>query len=160
MATKKIPNLKKQKLKLKKNIIYNSTWFTKLLNWLQISGKKYNVEKNIYLSFNKLKREYNLIAIYIFFETIEFLRPEFHIISIKKGAQIYKVPIPLKGYKQYSTSIKWLARLIHIKSKKSLKVKYFSEFINILNQESILLKNCEDFKNTIIFNRTYLHFRW
>jgi ribosomal protein S7 len=160
MAKKYIVNIKKQKLKLKKNIIYNSTWFTKLLNWLQVSGKKFNVEKNMYLSLNRLKKDHNLLAIYIFFETIEIIRPGFQIISIKKGAQTYKVPIPLKGYKQYNTAIKWLARLINVKSKRSLEESYFSEFLNILNEESLLFKNSEDFKNTLLFNRTYLHFRW
>jgi hypothetical protein len=29
-----------------------------------------------------------------------------------------------------------------------------------LNEESFLFKDCVDFKNTLLFNRTYLHFRW
>jgi ribosomal protein S7 len=60
----------------------------------------------MYLSFTRLKKNYNLLAIYIFFETIEIIRPVFQIISIKKGAQTYKVPIPLKRYKQYNAAIK------------------------------------------------------
>jgi ribosomal protein S7 len=60
----------------------------------------------MYLSFTRLKKGSNLLAIYIFFETLEIIRPGFQIISIKKGAQTYSVPIPLKGYKQYNTAVK------------------------------------------------------
>ena len=106
---KKINNIKKyQKIKVKIDPLYQSTWFSKFINKFMLDGKKHVVEKIIYNSLWQIKKKFRHNPLKLLFISLRKLKPFFGFISKRLSKQWKEIPIPI-GQRHNYTSLKMIS---------------------------------------------------
>lgn len=128
-------------------------------------GKKYLVEKIIYLYMYFIKKKLSGSGIFFFFESLEKVKPtiglKFYVLKKKKVQRMTAIPYIATVVLQYKKAIFWLMNAIQIRKEKKWCFKVFQEFYDILLNKSgaSLLKKKEFYKYVILF-KTTKKFKW
>lgn len=145
--------------------IFKSIWLSKFINQWFFIGKQFSVEKIIYFSFFLIKKKLKCSPLFIFFETLEKIRPLIGLKLYKKKkrkiTQVTASPIIIKEPLQYKKAIFWLAKAIKFRKEKSLSLKIIQEFYAIifLNNGNTLKKKKEYYQYAILY-KTVKKFKW
>lgn len=65
------------------------------------NGKKFCVEKKLYVAINNLKKTHKKIPFYLFMHFFEKIKPFMLTITKRLGRKFYLVPIPISLKRQY-----------------------------------------------------------
>ncbi len=145
--------------------VFWSKWLLKFINKFIFTGKKYLVEKIIYLSFFYIKKNLNSSAIFFFFEVLERIKPivglKFYTLKKRKLKRITAVPYIVSISLQYKKAIFWLVNAIKLRKEKEWFLKIFQEFYDILLNKTghSFLKKKEFYRYVILF-KTAKKFKW
>ena len=74
--------------------------YSKILNILMISGKKFKAEKILKDTFRILNNKYKKDPSVIFSKSVDNVRPLFEIRSVRIAGRTQQIPFPLKKEKQ------------------------------------------------------------
>jgi ribosomal protein S7 len=145
--------------KRKQDIIFNSLWVLKFLNYLTKEGKKFSYEKKFNLLVLDFKKKKSLVFRFQFFEVLEKIKPSIRLRSIVRGKNNHHIPILLKVSKQYQASIKIIEALF----KKHKNMQFFNkvslELSQILFAKSKYKNYFESYKGDAIKSRAFSHYR-
>lgn len=148
------------KKKWKKDSIYLSIWFNKFLNKIMVGGKKVVIEKCFVIVLFLIKKSYNRLPIFIFFEALAIVSPSIELISKRLGRDQLQIPIPIVEKRQVIKGVSWFRKSIQIFSSSSLVLAVYTEFIKVHNYHKgvALDKKIQTYKQGV-FGRTHENFR-
>ena len=143
--------------------IFKSKWLSKFISCLFFFGNKWKTEKLVYLSFFYLKKNYDSNGLFLFFESLEYLKPWVGLkltTSKAKTKKIKAYPIVLNKSIQFKKSIFWLIKSIQLRKEifiykkinNEIKEIIFNEATNSINKKkeyydfAIMAKSVEKFK--------------
>ncbi|KAJ8682577.1 hypothetical protein QAD02_018369 [Eretmocerus hayati] len=148
----------------------------KFLNYIMRKGKKELARKLLATTFEKVKmaqiERYNkapseerdnieLNPRTILHNAIENCRPSLELKKVKKGSQVYQVPIPVAETRSKFLAMNWLIKACNGRDKKvCFPDRLSSELIDAsLNQGRVVSRKMELYSQCEA-NRAYAHFRW
>jgi ribosomal protein S7 len=148
-------------IKLKKNLVFNSFWLSKIINILTKHILTQKIENKIYKTFSVFKIKKKLPALFFTYNTIRNQKLLFRILKIRVAGRIYQLPNNFDFFNRYNVALKILLKNIYIKG-----ISSFSERVSrYLLLETFIKNNVTDKLRNEIYKtvgsfRGYLHFRW
>ena len=143
---------------------FKSKWFSIFINKWFFNGKKFKIESIVYYSFFFLKKKFNINSFFLFFEILEYLKPNIGIkrISTKskwKNSTIY--PCYLNFTSQYKKSIFWLIQGIQLRKENVFYLKIFEEFVDIIFKKVTIGVKCRmEYYNYAVLFKASRKFKW
>jgi len=144
---------------------FRSKWLCKFISQWISQGKKWLIERVIYLNFFFIKKKNLLLPLFYYFEILEKIKPTIGLNVLKlKKKKIKKVkvfPYVLSKTFQYKKSICWLVKSIKLRKENSLFLRVYKEFYDILVKgvSDCLKKKKLNYKYIVMF-KSNKRFKW
>ena len=150
-----------KKRKLEKDVLYNSTLVTKLINHVMKDGKKSLAEKIVYKSIEEAGKETKKKPIQVLEDAVENVKPRLEVRSRRVGGVNYQVPMPVSEHRQLSLAMKWIVDAARDRRKKEeFYVALKNELKDAFKSEGFAVKKKEDTHKMAEANKAFAHFQW
>ncbi len=149
--------------KIKPDAIYSNVLVTKLINRSMKDGKKSVAEREVYKAFDLIAQKTKKEPVEVFLQALVNIKPIMEIRPRRIGGAAYQVPVPVKGRRQESLSIRWLVDSARAHSNSEFRTfaeKLAAEIIDATNKEGLAIKKKVDVERMAEANRAFAHFRW
>ena len=134
--------------------------YSKILNILMVSGKKFKAEKILKDTFRILNNKYKKDPSVIFSKSVDNVRPLFEIRSVRIAGRTQQIPFPLKKEKQLALALKWLVSSARSSSKGTFSEKLAFEMHEASLGKGMAIKKRDDLHKVAESSRAFAHFRW
>jgi small subunit ribosomal protein S7 len=144
------------------DIIYKNRLVSKLINRAMRGGKKSVAQKQVYDAFEIIKQDGD-DPVKVFSRAIEAVRPSMEVRPRRIGGAAYQVPIPVRGARRDSLSIRWILAAANARPNSEFKTfaqKLAAELKAAANGEGGAAKKKVDMERMAEANRAFAHFRW
>ena len=140
----------------KKKVLY---LMKKFVNHIMVGGKKAKAEyiftRSLFLV--KLKEGQNPVV--VFLKALNFSKPWVEVRSVRRGGATYQIPVPLRGKRAISLSIKWVLQAARRK-KGVLPLNLANALVEASKNQGDSVKKKESINVTALKNRSLTHYRW
>jgi len=140
----------------KKKVLY---LMKKFVNHIMVGGKKAKAEyiftRSLFLV--KLKEGQNPVV--VFLKALNFSKPWVEVRSVRRGGATYQIPVPLRGKRAISLSIKWVLQAAR-KKKSVLSLSLANVLVEASKNQGESVKKKESINVTALKNRSLTHYRW
>lgn len=154
-------NVKRKKIS--PDPVYNEVMVTKLINRSMYDGKKSVAESEVYEAFDLVKEKTGKDPMKAFHEALDKIRPSMEVRPRRVGGASYQVPMPVRGSRQNSLSIRWLIEAARSRSNSEYHTyaeKLAAEIVDAVNEEGGAFKKKAEMERMAEANRAFAHFRW
>jgi small subunit ribosomal protein S7 len=144
------------------DIIYKNRLVTKLINRAMRDGKKSVAQGQVYEAFEIMRKDGD-DPIKVFSQALESVRPSMEVRPRRIGGAAYQVPIPVRGARRDSLSIRWILAAANARPNSEFKTfaqKLAAELEAAANGEGGAVKKKTDMERMAEANRAFAHFRW
>jgi len=145
------------------DVKYNSTKVAKLINRVMRDGKKSVAQKQVYAALEEVAKQFNKKPLEVMDEVIRVVTPQMEVRSRRVGGAAYQVPMPVRGRRGFSLSIRWLVQEANKRSNKqyhSFGEKLAAEMMDILNNTGGSIAKRDASHRMAEANKAFAHFRW
>jgi small subunit ribosomal protein S7 len=142
---------------------YNSVKIAKLINRAMRDGKKSVAQKQVYLALEQLAQETGKKPAELIDEVLRVITPQMEVRSRRVGGAAYQVPMPVRGRRGVSLSIRWLIEEASKRSSKqyhSFGEKLAAEMMDALNNAGGAIGKRDAAHRMAESNKAFAHFRW
>lgn len=142
---------------------YNSVKIARLINYAMYDGKKTVAQKQVYDALEQISQQLNRPAPEILEDVLRNVTPQMEVRSRRVGGAAYQVPMPVKGRRGSSLSLRWLiqeARKRPNKQYHSFAEKLVAEMTDALNNAGGAIQRKETSHRMAEANKAFSHFRW
>ena len=142
---------------------YNSVKVTRLINYIMYDGKKSVAQKQIYIALDQISQQHGRPALDILEDVLRNISPQMEVRSRRVGGAAYQVPMPVKGRRGSSLSLRWLtteANKRPSKQYRSFAEKLVAEMNDALNNQGGAIQKKEGAHKMAEANKAFAHFRW
>ena len=143
--------------------IYRSTSVTKLINRSMKDGKKSVAQKQVYMAFEKIKKETKDDPMKVFTQALDNVKPHMEVRPRRVGGAAYQIPMPVRGARRETLGLRWLIFAARKRSNSEYHTyseKLVAEIIDAANGEGGAVKKREEVEKMAEANRACAHFRW
>src|SRR5258708_17595307 len=89
------------------DVRYKSTKVAKLINCVMRDGKKSVAQKQVYAALEIAAQETGRKPVEVIDEVLRIVTPQMEVRSRRVGGAAYQVPMPVRGRRGFSLSIRW-----------------------------------------------------
>lgn len=146
---------------LKPDIRYNSILASKFINSLMWSGKKATATRIFYDALDQIKKRIpDVNPIDVFTQAVENVKPSVEVRSRRVGGANYQVPMPVRGHRQQSLSIRWLIGASRGKKGKPMFQCLADELMAAYRREGEAMSKRDQTVKMADANKAFAHFAW
>lgn len=152
-----------KKLKAEKDPIYGDLMVAKLINRSMKDGKKSVAQKQVYNAFDLVKEKIKKDPLKVFHQALDKIRPSMEVRPRRVGGASYQVPMPVRGARQNSLSIRWMIEAARGRSNSQYHTygeKLAAEILDAIKEEGGAVKKKVEMEKMAEANRAFAHFRW
>ena len=145
------------------DVKYNSVKVTKIINRVMRDGKRSIAQKEVYAAIEIAAKETGKKPADLVEDVIRTIMPQMEVRSRRVGGAAYQVPMPIRGRRGLSLSIRWLVQEANKRSNKqyhSFAEKLASEMIDALNNAGGTITRRDTAHRMAEANKAFAHFRW
>ncbi len=145
------------------DVRYKSTKITKLINRVMKDGKRSVAQKQVYLALEEVAKQINKKPGEVIDEVLRIVTPQMEVRSRRVGGAAYQVPMPVRGRRGFSLSIRWLVEEANKRSSKqyhSFAEKLAAEMMDALNNTGGSVAKRDSSHRMAESNKAFAHFRW
>lgn len=142
---------------------YGSTKVAKLINRTMRDGKKSVAQKQIYKALEIVAEKTGKPALDVLEEVLRRVTPQMEVRSRRVGGAAYQVPMPIRGRRGLSLSIRWLIQEANKRPNKafhSFGEKLAAEMLDALNDQGGVIQRKDAAHRMADANKAFAHFRW
>ena len=154
---------KAQVREVEKDQKYGSVLVQSIINRSMRDGKKAVAQKQVYDALAIIEQETKRKALEVLEEAIGKIQPQMEVRSRRVGGASYQVPMPVRGRRLNSLSVRWLV----IESNKRPNKQYHSyaeklaaELLDALNEQGGAIEKRNASHRMADANKAFSHFRW
>jgi len=154
---------KAQVREVEKDQKYGSVLVQSIINRSMRDGKKAVAQKQVYDAMAIIEQETKRKALEVLEEAIGKIQPQMEVRSRRVGGASYQVPMPVRGRRLNSLSVRWLV----IESNKRPNKQYHSyaeklaaELLDALNEQGGAIEKRNASHRMADANKAFSHFRW
>ncbi len=142
---------------------YGSVTVAKLINRAMREGKKSVAQKQVYLALELLAEKTKQKALDALEAVIANITPQMEVRSRRVGGASYQVPMPVRGHRGFSLSLRWLVMEANKRSNKefhSFAEKLVAEMLDALDNKGGAIEKKHTSHRMAEANKAFSHFRW
>lgn len=142
---------------------YGSTKIAKLINRVMRDGKKSVAQKQVYKALDIVAERTGKPALDVLEEVLRRVTPQMEVRSRRVGGAAYQVPMPIRGRRGLSLSIRWLIQEANKRPNKafhSFGEKLAAEMLDALNDQGGVIQRRDAAHRMADANKAFAHFRW
>jgi small subunit ribosomal protein S7 len=154
---------KAQVRELPADLKYGSTKVARLINYVMHDGKKSVAQKQVYAALAAIESQLNKPAVDILDDVLKAITPQMEVRSRRVGGAAYQVPMPVRGRRGMSLSLRWLvleARKRANKQYHTFAEKLVAEMTDALQNQGGAVQKKEAAHRMAEANKAFAHFRW
>ena len=140
--------------------IYGNTGVAKFVNCLMLSGKKSIAERNVYDSFEKIRRSSRREPLDVFETAMRNVTPVLEVKPKRVGGATYQVPVEVRTDRSQALAIRWLIDSARKRSENTMVDRLSAELLDAANNRGSAVKKREDTHRMAEANRAFSHYRW
>jgi len=140
--------------------IYNSKYFTKLVNQVMWDGKKSLAEKICYTAFDIVARKTGKDPMDAFEIAMKNITPILEVRARRVGGANYQVPVEVRPERRQTLAIRWLVGYARKRGEKTMAERLAGEIVDAYNNTGQSVKKKEDTHKMAEANRAFAHYRW
>lgn len=145
---------------IKKDSVFNSFIYFKLLNRVIKSGNKITFEKLFFNFFFLISRSSSALPpVFFLIYSLELLRLPIELIKKKKGSRTYFIATPVAFSRQFKLACKYFYLGLTSQHSKFFLLKLFFNIREILNHSGYALNYKKQVMKTALEGRAFRHFR-
>ena len=144
---------------IKKDSVFNSFIYFKLLNRVIKSGNKTTFENLFFNFFFHISRNSAIQPIFFLIYSLELLRLPIELIKKKKGSRTYFIAAPVAFSRQFKLACKYFYLGLVSQHSKFFLLKLFFNIREILNHSGYALNYKKQLMKTALEGRAFRHFR-
>jgi len=155
---------KKAKIRmLQPDPIYSSRLVTRLINRVMKDGKRSIALTHVYKALEQVEKETKKPALEVLRQALERIKPTMEVRSRRVGGAAYQVPMPVRGDRRESLSIRWI--VLSSRARPNSQYHHFhqklaAEIIDSYQGEGGAVKKRENIQKMADANKAFSHFRW
>lgn len=151
----------KKKLRIAKDIRYDSERLEKFINNIMFDGKKETARRVVYEALDVIKKEVkDKEPMEVFEDAIRNVSPSVEVRSRRVGGANYQVPCEVRPERRQALAMRWIINAARAKSGGSSSKFFAEELIAAANSEGSAFKKKEDTHRMAEANRAFAHFAW
>jgi len=153
---------KVQKRQTAPDKIHSNVMVAKLINYIMEDGKKTIAEKNVYGSFEVLKKA-EQEPIDIFERAVQNVGPKVEVKARRIGGANFQVPTEVRHDRRLSLALRWIVDAARKRSNKefhSFSEKLAAELTAAANNEGEAIRKRDVAIKQAEANKAFSHFRW
>jgi small subunit ribosomal protein S7 len=132
----------------------------KLINRSMRDGKKSIAQKEVYHSFDLIKKD-GEDPVKVFTQALENVKPSMEVRPRRIGGAAYQVPAPVRGGRKESLAIRWIISSANSRAEfHTFAEKLAAEIKDAAKGEGGAYKKKTDIERMAEANRAFAHFRW
>ncbi len=154
---------KAQVREVEKDAKYGSVLVQNIINRSMKDGKKSVAQKQVYKALALVEKETKHKALEVLEEAINKIQPQMEVRSRRVGGASYQVPMPVRGHRANSLSIRWLITEANKRPNKqyhSYSEKLAAELLDALNEQGGAIEKRNTSHRMAEANKAFSHFRW
>lgn len=142
---------------------YNSTLVAKIINRSMMDGKKSVAQKQVYAALEQLAAATKRPVLEVLEDVIRNITPQMEVRSRRVGGASYQVPMPVRGRRGTSLTIRWLVAEANKRPNKqfhSYAEKLAAEMLDALENKGGAIEKRNVSHRMAESNKAFSHFRW
>lgn len=142
---------------------YGSPKVTRVINGVMKDGKKSVAQRQVYLAMEMVAEKVGKKPLDVLEEVLHIITPQMEVRSRRVGGAAYQVPMPIRGRRGMSLSIRWLIQEANKRSNKqyhSFAEKLAAEMIEALGNAGGAVGKRDAAHRMAESNKAFAHFRW
>lgn len=142
---------------------YNSTLVAKIINRSMYDGKKSVAQKQVYAALEMLAAATKKPALEALEDVMRNIMPQMEVRARRVGGASYQVPMPVRGRRGSSLTIRWLVAEANKRSNKqyhSYAEKLVAEMMDALDNKGGAIEKRNVSHRMAEANKAFSHFRW
>ncbi len=142
---------------------YNSVKVARFINRVMRDGKKSVAQKQVYSALEIISDKVGKPALDVLEDVIRAVTPQMEVRSRRVGGAAYQVPMPVKGRRGFSLSVRWLIEAANKRANKeyhSFGEKLAAEMLDALANQGGAIQKKEASHKMAEANKAFAHFRW
>lgn len=154
---------KAQVREVAKDAKYGSTLVQGIINRSMRDGKKSVAQKQVYLALATIEKETKRKALEVLEEALAKIQPQMEVRSRRVGGASYQVPMPVRGRRATSLSVRWLVTEANKRPNKqyhSFAEKLTAELLDALVEQGGAIEKRNASHRMAEANKAFSHFRW
>lgn len=154
---------KAQVREIEKDVRYGSVLVQNIINRSMKDGKKSVAAKQVYDALALVEKETKRKALEVLEEAIAKIQPQMEVRSRRVGGASYQVPMPVRGRRANSLSVRWLVTESNKRSNKqyhSFAEKLAAELLDALIEQGGAIEKRNASHRMAESNKAFSHFRW
>jgi small subunit ribosomal protein S7 len=154
---------KAQVREVEKDQKYGSVLVQSIINRSMRDGKKSVAQKQVYDALAIIEQETKRKALEVLEDAIGKIQPQMEVRSRRVGGASYQVPMPVRGRRLNSLSVRWLVIEANKRPNKqyhSYAEKLAAELLDALNEQGGAIEKRNASHRMADANKAFSHFRW
>lgn len=142
---------------------YGSKTVARLINRSMRDGKKSVAQTQVYNALEILEKQTKRKAVEILEEALQVISPQMEVRSRRVGGASYQVPIPVRGRRATSLSVRWLVEIANKRPNKQYHTygeKLAAEILDALENKGGVIEKKNAAHRMAEANKAFAHFRW
>lgn len=142
---------------------YGSVKVAKLINRVMRDGKKSVAQKQVYAALELAAEKTGKSPLDVLEEVLHKVTPQMEVRSRRVGGAAYQVPVPIRGRRGLSLSIRWLIQEANKRPNKafhSFGEKLAAEMLDALQDQGGVIQRRDAAHRMADANKAFAHFRW
>lgn len=142
---------------------YNSVLVAKIINRSMYDGKKSVAQKQVYTALEILAAQTKKPALEALEDVMRNIMPQMEVRARRVGGASYQVPMPVRGRRGSSLTIRWLVAEANKRSNKqyhSYAEKLVAEMMDALDNKGGAIEKRNVSHRMAEANKAFSHFRW
>lgn len=140
--------------------IYNSKYFTKLVNQIMWDGKKSLAENICYGAFDIVAKKTNKDPMDVFEVAMKNITPVLEVRARRVGGANYQVPVEVRPDRRQTLAIRWLVGYARKRGEKTMAERLAGEIMDAFNSTGGSVKKKEDTHKMAEANKAFAQYRW
>lgn len=140
--------------------VYQSRFFTKLVNQVMLQGKKSVAEKICYGALDIIRKKTNKDPLEVFEQAMKNVMPVLEVKARRVGGANYQVPVEVRPARQQTLAIRWLTNYARQRAGKTMAEKLAAEILDAAQGVGGAAKKREDTHRMAEANKAFAHYRW
>jgi small subunit ribosomal protein S7 len=143
--------------------LYHSKQVAKLINRVMLDGKRSTAQAAVYHAFDIIKEKTKEDPLNLFEKAVENISPRMEVRSRRVGGAAYQVPMPVRGPRGFSLSLRWLVSEANKRPNKEYHTfaeKLAAEILDSINNDGGAIQKKLTSHKMAEANKAFAHFRW
>lgn len=142
---------------------YQSLAVARLINRSMRDGKKSVAQTQVYGALDIIAQQTKRKPAEVLEEALQVMAPQMEVRSRRVGGASYQVPMPVRGRRAHSLSIRWLVEIANKRPNKQYHTyseKLAAEILDSLDNKGGVIEKKNAAHRMAEANKAFAHFRW